>query len=167
MGDCSYARKCWCAYWYLPNKDFKAGWGEANRTVLETRVLDGEEPGIIAFVGDAPAGWVSVAPRDRFDRLNRSKTFAALDDVPVWAINCFVVAKKFRRQGLMVRLIEAATAFAFEKGAPAVEAYPIASGPEGYAPDLYLGTERAFLAAGFTEVARPLPRRPVMRRLRA
>ena len=26
MGSCSYGRKCWCAYWYLPNAEFKAGW---------------------------------------------------------------------------------------------------------------------------------------------
>ena len=31
MDDSSYARKCWCAYWILPNREFRAGWGEANR----------------------------------------------------------------------------------------------------------------------------------------
>lgn len=164
MQDCANGRKCWCAYWYLPNADFKAGWGAANKAPLYEKVKAGAEPGIVAYVDDAPAAWVSVAPRTNFDRLNRSKNFAPVDDLPVWAINCFVVAKGFRRKGLMDQLILAASDFAFAKGAPAVESYPVAPGPKTGSSDLYLGTEAAFLRAGFTEVARPLPRRPIMRK---
>src|SRR3982751_1455009 len=96
MGTCSYGRKCWCAYWYLPNAEFKAGWGDANRTPLETLVKGGRTTGLIAYIDDRPAAWVSVAPRRNFDRLNRSKNFAAIDDRDVWAVNCFVVAPAFR-----------------------------------------------------------------------
>lgn len=165
MGTCSYARKCWCAYWYLPNADFKAGWGEANRAPLERLVQDGKEPGLLAYVGGEPAGWVSVAPRRAFDRLNRSRNFAPLDEKDVWAVNCFVVAPPFRRRGLVTQLAAAAADFAIGKGAEGVEAYPIEPGPRSGAGDLYLGTPRAFVAAGYREVARPLPRRPVMRRM--
>ncbi|MDP1731503.1 MAG: GNAT family N-acetyltransferase [Devosia sp.] len=119
IGDCAVANKCWCAYWYLGNADYKAGWGEHNRLPLEARVAAGEEPGIIAYVEGEPAAWVSVAPRSNFDRLNRSKNFAPIDDVPVWAVNCFVVAKSFRRHGLMPVLARAAADFALRKGAPA------------------------------------------------
>ena len=98
IGNCAVANRCWCAYWYLSNADFKAGWGEGNRLPLEARVLGGEEPGIIAYVEGEPAAWVSVAPRTDFDRLNRSRNFAPIDDAPVWAVNCFVVARRFRRQ---------------------------------------------------------------------
>ena len=42
-----------------------------------------------------------------FDRLNRSKNFAPLDGKDVWAVNCFVVASGFRRQGLMEKLARA------------------------------------------------------------
>ncbi len=38
LRDCADAARCWCAYWYLPNRDFKAGWGEANRQLLADRV---------------------------------------------------------------------------------------------------------------------------------
>ena len=41
MAGCSVARKCWCAYWYLPNAEFKAGWGEENRATLERLVAEG------------------------------------------------------------------------------------------------------------------------------
>lgn len=166
MQSCSYGRKCWCAYWYLPNAAFKAGWGDKNREPLQRLVQDGAEPGLLAYVGDVPAAWVSVAPRRSFDRLNRSKNFAAIDDADVWSVNCFVVSGPFRRQGLVARLAAAAAEFALEKGAAGAEAYPIEPGPKTGAGDLYLGTPRAFAAAGYVEVARPLPRRPVMRRMR-
>ena len=104
MGGCSYGRKCWCAYWYLPNADYRAGWGEGNRETLERLVKSGAEPGLIAYVDGVAAAWVSVAPRRNFDRLNRSKNFAALDDSNVWAVNCFIAAPGFRRQGLRGRL---------------------------------------------------------------
>lgn len=166
MSGCSYGRKCWCAYWYLPNAAFKAGWGDRNRETLERLVKTGEEPGLIAYVGGAPAGWVSVAPRQNFDRLNRSKNFARLDDKDVWAVNCFIVARAFRGQGLMSTLADAAARFAIGKGAAGAEGYPIEPGEKSGAGDLYLGTPNAFSAAGYVEVARPLPRRPVMRRMR-
>lgn len=166
MGSCSYARKCWCAYWYLPNAEFKAGWGDENRATLERLVKAGKEPGLLAYVEGVPAGWVSVAPRGNFDRLNRSRNFAALDDSKVWAVNCFVVASAFRGLGLMRKLAEAAADFAVARGADGAEGYPIAPGDKTTAGDLYLGTPNAFAAAGYVEVARPLPRRPVMRRMK-
>jgi len=165
IGQCAVANKCWCAYWYLSNAGYKAGWGEGNRLALQHRVEAGEEPGIIAYVDGAPAAWVSVAPRTRFDRLNRSRHFAPIDDLPVWAVNCFVVAKRFRRRGLLPVLARAAADFAFARGAPGVEAYPIEPSDKSAAGDLYLGTVKAFRQAGYEEVARPLPRRPVMRLL--
>lgn len=163
LGNCAVANKCWCAYWYCSNADYNAGWGDKNRLPLEGRVLDGEEPGIIGYVNGEPAAWVSVAPRSNFDRLNRSKNFAPIDEVPVWAVNCFVVAKRFRRQGLMPLLAKSAAEFALLGGAPGVEAYPIEPSEKSGAGDLYLGTVSAFRAAGYVEVARPLPRRPIMR----
>ena len=107
---------------------------------------------------------ISVAPRRNFDRLNRSRTFAPIDDAKVWSVNCFVVAPAFRRQGLMTVLASAAAEFALENGADAAEAYPLEPGPKTTGGDLYLGTPRAFAEAGYVEVARPLPRRPIMRR---
>jgi hypothetical protein len=66
----------------------------------------------------------------------------------------------------MTELAAGAAAFALDHGAEAAEAYPIDPGARSGSGDLYLGTPRAFAAAGYVEVARPLPRRPVMRRTR-
>jgi GNAT superfamily N-acetyltransferase len=166
MGSCYNARSCWCDYWYLPNADYKAGWGRSNGQTLEGLVKAGSEPGLIATVGGVPAAWVSVAPRRNFDRLNRSRNFAPLDDAKVWAVNCFVVAPPFRKRGLVTMLAAHAAEFAIGRGADGAEAYPIVPGDKSGPPDLFVGTERAFLAAGYIEVSRPLPRRPVMRRMR-
>lgn len=164
MAGCGgVANRCWCAYWYLSNADYHAGID--NPATLERLVKDGTEPGILGYVDGEPAAWVSVAPRRNFDRLNRSKTFAPIDDLPVWAVNCFVVAKQFRRQGLMVPLAAAAADFAFSRGAPAAEAYPIEPGPRTTPTDLYLGTISAFAGVGYVEVTRPLPRRAIMRKV--
>ena len=168
------ATRCWCAYWYLPNRDFKAGKGEANRRMLQDRVEAGLEPGVLAYAGAEPVGWAGIAPRADFDRLRRSKPLAPLDDRPddrhndrpddqrVWALNCFVVARAWRRRGLMRPLIRGAVAHALAQGATVVEAYPVDSRPPSHW-DLFLGTPAAFREAGFVEVARRLPRRPILR----
>lgn len=164
FADCGDARKCWCAFWYLPNAQFKAGWCEKNRATLERLVKTGEEPGVLAYVGKEPAGWLSVAPRERFDRLNRSKSFAPVDGKPVWSMNCFVVKREFRRQGLMRVLIAGGIEFARKKGAAALEAYPFEANRKAIAGyDLFVGTAAAFRACGFGEVARRLPTRPILR----
>lgn len=162
--DCSDGRKCWCAFWYLPNKEFKAGWGEGNAGHLKSLVLSGSEPGVLAYIDGEPAGWLSVAPRQNFDRLNRSKSFAPVDDKPVWAMNCFIVRKAFRKSGLMRALIAGGIDLVRDKGGKTIEAYPFESnraGIPGY--DLFVGTAAAFRDHGFVEVARRLPTRPVMR----
>jgi RimJ/RimL family protein N-acetyltransferase len=166
MTDNAISGNCWCAYWYRTNAAYKAGWGKDNPKTLTQIVEQGDEPGIIAYVEGQPAAWVSVAPRRRFDRLVRSTNFAPIDNGEVWAVNCFVVVKAFRRNGLMPILARLAAEFAFGKGAPAVEAYPIEPSAKSGPGDLFIGTVNAFRDAGYREVARPLPRRPIMRLMR-
>ncbi len=156
--------KCWCAYWCASAKDFKAGWGPNNKPVLKTRVTDGIEPGVIAYFSGEPAGWAGIAPRSAFDRLVRNKaSLKAVDDRPVWSLNCLVVRREFRRQGLMRALIRGAVEFAQSKGAIAVEAYPIDSKRKLLSYDLFLGTKTAYEDTGFVEVARHTSTRPIMR----
>ena len=162
--DCSDGRKCWCAFWYLPNKDFKAGLGTPNRAMLEKLVRSGAEPGVLAYCGDAPAGWLSIAPREKFDRLNRSKSFAPVDSKPVWSMNCFIVKRAFRRSGMMRELIRGGIDFVAKRGGKTIEAYPFEANRKAIAGyDLFVGTAAAFREFGFAEVARRLPTRPIMR----
>ena len=156
--------KCWCAFWYASNKDFRAGWGDDNRTVLQNRVTDGLEPGVLAYVDGLPVGWAGIAPRSEFDRLVRNKkSLRAVDDRPVWSLNCLVVRREFRKQGLMRALIRGAVDFAMSNGAIAVEAYPIDADRKLTMYDLFLGSLAAYQDLGFVEVARHTQTRPILR----
>jgi GNAT superfamily N-acetyltransferase len=157
---------CWCMYWRLPSRVFSESSGDANRFAMKQLVLDGAEPGILAYDGDKAVGWCAVAPRVEYTRLERSRVLKAVDDQPVWAISCFFVARSYRRQGLTFKLLEAAVAFAAEHGAEIVEGYPILYESDKVpAVWAYTGFESTFLAAGFVEVARRSPRRPILRRV--
>jgi GNAT superfamily N-acetyltransferase len=74
------------------------------------------------------------------------------------------MARGFRRQGLSLRLIQAAVDYARSQGARIVEAYPIEPKKDN-APDFYAFTGMAstFRKAGFVEVARRSETRPIMR----
>src|SRR5437764_1021912 len=112
---------CWCMTWRLKRRDWAAGKGEANKQALRVIVERDDRPGVLAYAGKEPIGWCSVAPREEFVALARSRVLAPVDDVPVWSISCLFVAKAYRRQGVSVKLIEAATALAFAHGAEVVE----------------------------------------------
>ena len=75
---------------------------------------------------------------------------------------CFFVRSGARRGGITHALLTAAVGLARRHGATAVEGWPLA-GDGPHRTDRYLGTEPLFAAAGFTDVARPSPRRVVMR----
>ncbi|MGH2632721.1 MAG: GNAT family N-acetyltransferase, partial [Tepidiformaceae bacterium] len=120
-----------------------------------------------AYVGDEPAGWVSVAPRERFPRVRRSPRVRPEpgDNAPAWSIVCFVIAREHRGEGLMRRLIEAACDYAGDHGASAIEAYPKDpdAGPVSN-DNAFTGIASTFLALGFEEVVRRHPAQPVMRK---
>jgi GNAT superfamily N-acetyltransferase len=109
-------------------------------------------------------GWCAVAPRERFPRVLRSPTVRPVDDRPAWAVVCFVVARAERRRGVAAALLDAAVAYAAAHGAAAVEGYPVdAGGRRRPSAALYTGTASMFRRAGFRELARRSPTRPIMR----
>lgn len=67
-----------------------------------------------------------------------------------------------RRRGVSRELAAAAVRFAIERGARAVEAYPITT-TAVIAEELHVGTVPTCAAAGLVEVSRPRKRRVVMR----
>jgi len=83
-------------------------------------------------------------------------------DDSVWAVTCFVTRKGFRRRGIGGALLHAAVAFARERGARAIEGYPITT-TQVISVELHPGTAGMFADAGFTEVSQPTLRRVVMR----
>lgn len=165
MGPRGGAGGCWCMLWRLRKRDYDAMKGEAARDAIRSVVEAGPPPGLLAYDGDAPVGWISIAPREAFPRLETSRVMQPVDDRPVWSVSCFLIAQSHRRQGVAVALLEAACAFAREHGATLVEGYPVAPGKDGY-PDTYAwtGFDSVFRRAGFAEVARRSETRPIMRR---
>ena len=158
---------CWCMWWRLKRSDFDRQKGDANRLALQQIVASGEVPGLLAYnssAGGPPVGWCSVAPREAFPALERSRILKRVDDQPVWSVVCFFIAKTYRRQGLTVSLLCAAVEYARQQGARIVEGYP--DDPKKGdipAPFAFTGLASAFLQAGFVEVLRRSETRPIMR----
>lgn len=152
FGEGGDPKSCSCMYWRTRSKD----WSFAN--VRETRegfhrLVDEARdpaPGLLAYRDGRAVGWVSVAPRDDYERLTNSRVRSKIDDLPVWSVVCFVVSKSERGQGLTSLLLDAATAYAVDHGAPGLEAYPVDPG-EGRVPAAlgYTGLLSTFTAAGF------------------
>ena len=155
---------CWCMWWRLTRAEFEHHKGEGNRIAMKTLIESGQVPGILAYADGKPAGWCSVAPREEFGSLQRSRTLKPVDDRPVWSVVCFFIAKAYRRQGLTTRLLRAAVDHAAAQGAEIVEGYP-SEPKKPDAPDVFLftGTASAFRKAGFVEVARRSETLPIMR----
>lgn len=155
---------CWCMYWRLTRAQFERQKGDGNKQAMKDIVTRDEVPGLIACHDGKPIGWCSIAPRQAFPTLARSRILKPIDAQPVWSIVCFFVAKPYRRQGLSTRLLKAAIDYAAENGATIIEGYPIepknVSSPDVF---VYTGLASAFRQVGFVKVAQPSETRPIMR----
>jgi hypothetical protein len=81
--------------------------------------------------------------------------------MPVWSISCFYVRIGYRRRGVTRALIDAALEAARKAKAPAAEAYPLDGDLSPSATST--GYATTFVRAGFKEVARHSPEKPIMR----
>ena len=77
-------------------------------------------------------------------------------------MTCLFTRSGFRKRGISRALARAAVDFAQERGARALEAYPINT-TDVISEELHVGTESVFSDAGLAEVSRPTKRRIVMR----
>jgi GNAT superfamily N-acetyltransferase len=157
---------CWCTWWILSSRQWSEAGTGGREAVLHGLVQDGAEPGILAYDGAAPVGWVAVGPRTRYARMMspRATVNGPLDwQNPGWVVNCFFIPRGQRRRGIARGLLDEAVRFAFDRGATYVAGHPIdTSGETRAGADLYVGTLSMFLDAGFTEVGRR-GTRPVVR----
>jgi GNAT superfamily N-acetyltransferase len=83
----------------------------------------------------------------------------------VWAVTCLVIRKGFRGRGLTYPLARATVDFARQRGARALEAYPMITQPGKQITwgELHVGAAQVFEDAGFVEVSRPTVRRVAVR----
>ncbi len=127
--------------------------------------------GLVAYLDGEPVGWCAVDPRSANPRLLRNcrvpwdgRTEDKTDD-SVWAVTCFVTRAGFRGRGISRALARATADFARERGARALEGYPMITQPgrEIAWGELRVGSRSIFADAGFAEVSHPSLRRVVMR----
>jgi GNAT superfamily N-acetyltransferase len=156
---------CWCMWHRLTRAEFEKRKGAGNRRAMKRLVDAGPPPGLLGYLGEEPIAWCAIGERDAFPSLDRSRLFQPVDDQRVWSIVCLFIAKEHRQQGISVRMIKEALRYARSGGARIVEAYAVepkkAEMPAVFA---YPGLATAYRRAGFREVARRSPTRPILRK---
>jgi GNAT superfamily N-acetyltransferase len=164
FGERGACAGCWCMVWRRPRKEYEAGKGAGNKRAFKKLVISGEVPGILAYDGDRPIGWCSVAPRETFLTLQKSRALASIDDNPVWSISCLFIDKLYRNQGVAVAMLKAACDYVRSQGGKIVEGYPSVTAKK--LPDAWVwtGVLPAFLSAGYREVKRPSASRAIVRK---
>ncbi len=163
-------KRCWCAFWRVRGSGWQDWTTAKNREVLEGLAGRDPAPGLVAYAEGRAVGWVSVGPREDYERLEHSRVLARVDDKPVWSIVCFVVSKTVRGRGVARELLAAAVDYARDHGATLVEAYPVDTA-RGRVPaaSAYTGALSMFEGARFRVVERrqwnaATPVRPIVRR---
>ena len=166
--------RCYCQRYKMSPGEAWASFPAEERAFRLRAQTDCDHPesdttsGLVAYLDGEPVGWCAVEPRTAYPRLllktrvpweGRSEDKA---DDSVWAVTCFVTRTGYRRRGISRALARAAVDFARERGARALEGYPMIA-HEGLPVEIHVGTRSIFAAAGFTEVAHPTLRRVVMR----
>ncbi len=166
---------CQCQGYKIRDMDWKSVPVEERAARLRVQTGCGQPQanttsGLVAYLDGEAAGWCAIEPRTAYLRLLRTRvpwSGRAEDrtDDGIWAVTCFVTRTGFRRRGVSRALARAAVDFARQRGARAVEGYPMITQPgqEITWGELHVGSRSIFAAAGFAEVSRPTLRRVVMR----
>jgi GNAT superfamily N-acetyltransferase len=116
---------------------------------MEKIVRSNAKPGLLAYDGGSAVGWISIAPRESYGQLMRSRDYGPdRDETGVWSIVCIYVAAANRHRGVFDLLLEHGIEYAFGKGATAIEAFPHARRSD------YMGSATAYTRLGFKPVRR-------------
>jgi GNAT superfamily N-acetyltransferase len=174
FGTRGQASRCQCQRYKLRRRESFRSFPAEERAFRLREQTDCGHPesnttsGLVAYLDGEPVGWCAVEPRTQYEGLVRNNRVPwegrAEDkaDASVWAVTCLFTRAGFRKRGVSRALARAAVDFARERGARALEGYPMTT-KNAILEELHVGTEATFAAAGFTEVSRPTLRRVVMR----
>jgi GNAT superfamily N-acetyltransferase len=137
---------CWCTAYRV--RDSRSLDKAEKKSVMDALVHDATPIGVLAYLGEEPVGWCSVAPRETYVRLERSRTMprVTLPATSTWTLLCLFVSRPHRRQGVAHALLAGAVAYAREQGAEVVEGYPFDTAGIS---STHRGHSRLFEAAGF------------------
>ena len=144
---------CWCMWFRVVPKTWSANGSTGNRAAMEQIVAGGVVPGLIAYEDGQPVGWISVAPRAAFERIEGAGAGESPAGPSVWSVVCFFIRPRRRGQGVGRALLAAAIDHARSHGAAVLEAYPIERDSPSNA-DAFTGPRSMFEKAGFREVGR-------------
>jgi len=150
-------------FWKLRGKAYDEAKGYTTRQMHKSIIDSGTVTGLLAYLDGEVVGWVAVEPRSAYEKLAHSRILKPVDDQEVWSVTCFYVNRQHRRQGITVGLLEGAVEYVRSQGGKIVEGYPVDAQADMPAPFVYTGTASAFQQAGFKEVARNSPTRPIFR----
>jgi GNAT superfamily N-acetyltransferase len=153
---------CWC-------QRFRHHDESSNRAALQRELDMARVPiGLVAYVQHNPVGWTRVVPRQTLAGIcgNRALQRILDEDGSAWWVTCFAARPEQRGTGVGVALLRAAAQHARKHGASVLEGHPVDVGRlKGRASPsaLFTGTLAMFHTAGFREIGRTYPSRPVMR----
>lgn len=174
FGTRGAASRCFCQRYKLAPGEFFAGFPAEERAHRLRSQADCGAPdadatsGLVALLGAEPVGWCAVEPRSAYPGLVRNQRVPWLDrsedraDPSVWAVTCVLTRVGHRKRGIGRALVATAVEHARERGARAVEGYPVTVAAV-LDEERHVGTVAMFTAAGLVEVGRPTPRRAVLR----
>ena len=149
----SHGMACLCQYWRMSSGDYSRSSKVSRLAALRAQMDETPPPGMVAYVDGEAAGWLGFGVRQRVERLVRSRTIPAVDDLPVWAVYCFTVRVGFRRHGVARGLLDGLIEYARAQGPPALEAYPVdTEGARIHGTAAYVGVTSMFEEAGFRRV---------------
>jgi GNAT superfamily N-acetyltransferase len=175
FGNADYPGLCQCQRFKVPGWIWRDSTQEERIAMFRVQTACGKPDaaatsGLVVYVDGEAAGWVAVEPRTAYPKLRTSRIpWSGRDedknDDGIWAVTCFAVRKGYRGRGLTYPLARATIDFARERGARALEAYPMITQPgrEITWGEVHVGTRQVFEHARFDEVSHPTVRRVVMR----
>ncbi len=146
--------------WRMRSTKFQKSSKEGRARRILQMVSAGAPVGVLAYSGNEPVGWCSIAPRESYEALERYKALPRIDDAQVWSVVCFFVDRHFRRKQVTLGLLKAALDYARSKGARIVEGYPVEPSSRLYT---YMGSPATFRKAGFHDATPAGQARIVMR----
>jgi GNAT superfamily N-acetyltransferase len=174
FGTRGQGARCYCQRFKLKPREAFAKFPAEERAFRLRQQTDCDHPesdttsGLVAYLDGEPVGWCAVEPRTAYEGLVRNnrvpwegRSEDRTDD-SVWAITCLFTRAGYRNRGVSKALARAAVDFARERGARALEAYPITT-KNVIAEELHVGTQATYADAGLSEVSQPTLRRVVMR----
>jgi hypothetical protein len=169
----SMTRNCWCMAMRLSGaelREFKAP--ETRKKMFASLVKQSAKqgsPGLLAYEGERPVGWIAVGPRNMTPEWNKGRKSSAVEsegdatDPACWATTCFFVRSGHRKAGMTGELLSAGIEHAKKHGASRVEACPMSHEDQRSNVGMCVGPLRVFERAGFEKVLERKAGRPLMR----